>query len=133
VSTRTSKAIASLVALAVLTVGLYSLTREREPRYQGKSLSAWLRAGGSWWGEAVDDRPAKAAVRNIGTNAIPSLLRMLRGTNSQFALKMASASQKLGVPRTILAPKVAEEENGLAMRGFEWLGPVACERSPSVD
>ena len=63
---------------------------EREPVYQGKSLSFWLQGyiqGGSYigvWPEPEVDE----AVRQIGTNAIPALLHMLRAHDSKLKLAL---------------------------------------------
>jgi hypothetical protein len=61
-----------LAVLLVAVVGglAWQVTRPREPVYQGKPLSYWL------------VRPARDpnfnALRALGTNAIPTLLQMLR-------------------------------------------------------
>ena len=79
------------IALAVLLVGLSGVIashalREREPVYQGKLLRAWLREyyspqqllvlEGSG-GYMQQREEARRAIRNIGTNAIPTMLKML--------------------------------------------------------
>jgi hypothetical protein len=58
------------------------LTLETEPRYQGKKLSEWLDVCGSPTYDSIHHRytrpvPSEAvnAVRQIGTNALPTLLR----------------------------------------------------------
>jgi hypothetical protein len=65
------------VALAVLLsgVGLWHLLRSREPRYQGKSLSAWL--ADFDFESAHSPEKARQAVRTLGTNSFPFLRRML--------------------------------------------------------
>jgi HEAT repeat protein len=88
------------VALAVLLVAIVGVIawqvlgdREPEPVYQGKALREWLRqyrlvlsAGDE---ERVQARNmAEGAVRHIGTNAIPSLLKMLGKKDSSIVAKM---------------------------------------------
>jgi hypothetical protein len=50
--------------------------RSSEPRYQGKSLSAWLVDFD--FESAHSPEKAKQAVRTIGTNSFPSLRKMLQ-------------------------------------------------------
>jgi len=87
------------IALAVLLVGViggigWQSLRHREPVYQGKSLSTWLEG---YTPDPKSYRPlveqpqwqqANAAVRGLGTNAIPSLLRMLRARDNPWKLKL---------------------------------------------
>jgi HEAT repeat protein len=69
------------VALAVLVifssgVAMWQLLRSREPRYQGKLLSAWLVDFD--FESAHSPEKARQAVRTIGTNSFPILRRMLQ-------------------------------------------------------
>jgi len=89
-----------LVGLAMLLLGLvcYLVFRlPREPVYQGKALSVWLQTynsasgpgrGSPAWKETDD------ALRHIGTNAIPLLLRMLRARDSGLKLRLVAWAQK---------------------------------------
>ena len=67
---------------------------EREPVYRGKPLSVWLQRyiqGGSYigfWPEPEADE----AIRQIGTNAIPTLLLMLREHDSKLKLALLRLS-----------------------------------------
>jgi hypothetical protein len=65
------------VALALILIAVALLSsRTTEPPFQGKGLGAWLieimNAGSDREAE-----PAKNAVRQIGTNAVPYLLQRL--------------------------------------------------------
>jgi len=75
-------AVAVLVVFLMGTVGWCLLpSPEREPIYQGRGLRAWLWEyynGGNLVG-------VTNAVREMGTNAIPTLLRMLRKRDSFLA------------------------------------------------
>jgi hypothetical protein len=76
------------IALAVLLVILAGVIacqvlRLREPVYQGKPLSVWLIAYGR-----------DEAVRQAGTNALPTLLRMLRAKDSALKVKLMDLAQK---------------------------------------
>jgi len=62
-----------LVVLVVLAGVIVVLTtREREPEYGGKRLSEWV----DELPESRDDAPEKA-VRNIGTNGLPFLMKWM--------------------------------------------------------
>jgi hypothetical protein len=60
-------------------------TEPPEPVYQGKRLSAWLDdyyISGLTHGSPVENDEVDMVVRGFGTNAIPTLLRMLGSTDS---------------------------------------------------
>lgn len=66
---------------------------EREPLYKGKPLSYWLQGFGPRSSkDPMPEEPtageASAAVRWLGTNAIPPLLRMLRMHDSPLATRL---------------------------------------------
>jgi hypothetical protein len=65
------------VGLAALVALLFFLTREREPYYQGKPLSYWVSQLGQVGSDRIHEEEGKEAVRQIGTNAIPHLLKWL--------------------------------------------------------
>jgi HEAT repeat protein len=75
------------ILLAVLLVALaggvvWMLFRPAEPAYQGKSVSAWLN---EFNGVPVDTTQAAfVAFREMGTNAIPALLRVVQSYDSPF-------------------------------------------------
>ena len=51
--------------------------REREPYYRGKSLSQWINVYLSSYGGSPEENEAEEAVRAIGTNGIPFLIRCI--------------------------------------------------------
>src|SRR5436189_6407795 len=88
------KSLPHRLLLAGLFIGLIAAAllvalNPRGPKFQGRSLSSWLNqysaniiAGGD------DDRiamreSARMAIRSIGTNAIPELLKLLTKTDSK--------------------------------------------------
>ncbi|MBI3850319.1 MAG: hypothetical protein HY298_08530 [Verrucomicrobia bacterium] len=75
-----------LFGIVAAAISLHGFLRQREPKYQGKTLTAWLKVGGH--GEGLEDKPAIEAVRKMGTNAIPFLLDMVRAKDSRFKLKL---------------------------------------------
>ena len=71
-----------MIIAAVVFVGAVAavvvVPGEKEPEYQGKKLSAWLDAYCSTNATPVLRDEASAAVRAIGTNGVPWLLRWMR-------------------------------------------------------
>ena len=67
----------TLVAiLAIVMIPLLIGPRVPDPHYQNKPLSAWLKDLGG--GNREKQTRAEEAIRNIGTNALPMLLKELR-------------------------------------------------------
>jgi len=95
------------VAAVFGLIGL--LSREREPRYQGRTLSQW------WviWSDSVDgpqESPARAeeaaqAIRHIGTNAIPLLLKQVRRIESPVGNALFDLAWKF-LPRPIFESRI---------------------------
>lgn len=86
---KTKTIILATLAIIVLTLLTWRISRPAEPTYQGRKLSSWL---GDYNPISYSDpelkRPAAdAAIRHIGTNAIPTYLRILRETDSPLKLK----------------------------------------------
>jgi hypothetical protein len=117
--------------------GLTLLTQEPpEPDYQGKSLSAWL---GTYkfvppTGYSIDfaqfDEMTNAVMR-IGTNGIPTLLRMLRANDSRLKLKFIELASKQHIVKLRFQPP-AFYRNYLAVKGFESLGANASNAVPEI-
>src|SRR5215471_17823257 len=90
-----------VVVCAVLVVALVLvlLGSEREPRFKGKSLSAWVmegpqRPGLPWvpFGETTEE-----ALRVIGTNALPFLVKWMQYESPPWRVRLtSSASQFVG-------------------------------------
>jgi HEAT repeat protein len=82
--------IAVLITLLV-TVGfvINNIRRPAEPVYKGKYLSAWL----DMQALAPGGEPeADDALRAAGTNAVPTLLRLIRARDSRFGVMLARLS-----------------------------------------
>jgi hypothetical protein len=72
--------LAILATLLVLGLGVLMYLREQEPSYEGRALSEWLSvyATNMPEGSGIREREkAEQAVRAIGTNAVPVLLRWM--------------------------------------------------------
>lgn len=89
----------ALLLMLVLVVGMstWELMAVREPVYRGKPLSYWLNQyDGNY--DSVTAQLAKKetdeAVRHIGTNAIPLLLRRLQTEDSALGIWLMDFSRK---------------------------------------
>lgn len=89
----------------------------REPSFEGRFLSEWLaqyteRVWGNW--ERRASNAGFLAVRDIGTNAIPTLIEWLRE------------------PDTLAPPNVSADRSMLVGAGFEILGTNAAPAVPEL-
>ena len=109
-----------LFAVLLVAIGAIVLWRgcsPRDPVYRGQPLSQWLKEYDPRVTvenkEEVDD-----AIRHVGTNAIPTLLKMLRSKD----LPMEAAAVKQAERAVLIWVSLAQERNIEAARGFEVLG-----------
>jgi HEAT repeat protein len=118
-----------LLAVLLVAVGgiiLWRVSRPHDPVYRGERLSQWLKGYDPRVTienkDEVDD-----AIRHIGTNAIPTLLGMLRSKDSAMtaAALMWAQSAGIWIDR-------AEVKNVEAARGFEVLGASAKDAVPAL-
>lgn len=99
---------------------------EPEPIYKGRRLSEWLRDYGPT--AKVQYTQAYAALRAAGTNAIPTLLRMLGEKDSRWKLQLIAAAKRFQL--TSLPNNPALRDNFLAVWGFPQLGTQAIALVP---
>lgn len=109
----------------------------REPVHHGKRLSAWLQAyqsqglaGVESWPVRVEQQQADEAVRHAGTNALPTLLRMLRAKDSALRIKFIGLARKQHFLRVKYTP--AEELNYQACVALGVLGARAQCAAPAL-
>jgi peptidoglycan/xylan/chitin deacetylase (PgdA/CDA1 family) len=111
-----------VLLLTLLAAGLFR--SPREPMYQGRKLSAWLREAETQLDRDLTAyRTAAAAIRAIGTNALPTLLRQLTTTDPQWKVKVVNWAGD-----TIKADwrgSLAAADRQRARLGFQILGPAA--------
>ncbi len=104
---------------------------EPEPAFQGTPLSVWLTGFDERSTEPRPDfRAAREAVRQIGTNAIPALLRMLRAKDSALTLKLISLVGKQQIIKIHHVP--ASTRNVGAAAALETLGAAAQDAVPQL-
>lgn len=122
-----------LAVLLAAGLGLIAwlLCRTPEPVYQGKNLRHWL-----WEMEIAPDSASLAwkesieAVRAMGTNALPTLLAMLRTPESAWKRKFVDWTQDaLGLDLEDHLPEVRRRR---ALAGLRVLGTVAEPAIPQI-
>ncbi|MDB6112064.1 MAG: lyase domain protein repeat-containing protein [Pedosphaera sp.] len=128
-----------LVVLLVAVVGglAWQVTRPREPMYQAKPLTYWLQGYNQSprYNQppplgSVTESQADEAVRQTGTNAIPTLLRLLVAKESVFTRRIVELSQKQHVIKIGYTP--AWERTGQAIHAFSCLGASAKAAVPTL-
>ena len=133
------RAYIALVLLLVTVAGVVAWQglRLREPVYQGKRLTDWLDAyklyglaGVETWQVRAEQQKADEAVRHVGTNALPTLLRMLRANDSALKVKCVELARRQHLIRIKHTP--AEELNYRACAAFGVLGAKARSAVPAL-
>jgi hypothetical protein len=117
----------------ILLTFVVASSSQREPTYRGQTLTYWLMKSCF-----EGDNEATAAVRQIGTNALPSLTKWLLYEPSKTKVRMLAASEKL--PRKICNPlrdfivgdRLWKVRPDLAEYGFALLGPQAQPAVPEL-
>ena len=118
-----------LTLLAALGVVLLCLAlRPREPAYQGKRLSAWMRELDSWPGKSSE--PATRAVREIGTNALPYLISVLQAEDSALKVKLSTLLERQNLIRFRF--RFADENSDTAYKALLILGSTASNAIPEI-
>ena len=145
----------ALVAAALFCGTAWLLLPTREPRYRGQPLSHWLYAAddglgfvmsGPTWGPGsslslsshmplplAENRlteDSKKAIEAAGTDAIPTLLRMLRANDSNLKLRLLKLAQKQHYIKIKSTP--ALYLNFRAREGFALLASKASNAVPAL-
>lgn len=122
------------VLMGIVVVGLVALgitlIADREPEYQGKPLSYWLEKLPL---DPPHDPPgieAQLAVRAIGTNALPYLLRAITSQDSQVRKDLISLDDRISMIDLHLEP--ASKKVDQAVAGFIALGEIAEPAVPEL-
>src|ERR1044071_8344091 len=99
---------------------LFLAFRSPQPSYGGRNLTEWLvrlEAKGE------EDQEAVLAVRQIGTNAIPFLMKMMRSEDSRLKRHLIGMLQMQRIIKFRIMDEARRHMQG-AM-GFAALGPIA--------
>ena len=95
--------------------------------YEGQTLSVWLEG---YDGGEPERQKADEIVLQAGTNAIPTLLRMLREQDSAFTLKFLALARKQHLVK--IRCTLANDRYGEAGLAFAVLGARAKEAVPAL-
>ena len=128
---------ANRIALPILAIVICGFLAWRfwpqpEPTYKGKSLTTWLEyyAISGAVTESMNEE-AREAVRHIGTNGIPVLLRRLRAAPyPPLKAKLIHLAQKLELLRKDYHDEITLNAQGEF--GFTVLGAVAMNAAPQL-
>ena len=124
------------ITLLIAAVGFVSwliLSQPGEPVYHGKPLSYWCDQYAENYAPVPNMAPVKQAeiaIRTIGTNGVPTLLRLLKAKDSKFKTKFIQFAQKQHVITVKWEP--ASLKNGQALVGFSILGPLGKSAVPAL-
>jgi HEAT repeat protein len=118
-----------LFLLLLTGVLAWRFSSDREPMFEGRPLSYWMQGYLQNSSEPLQ-LSARAAMREIGTNAIPTLLRMLQKRDSPVKLKLIAFSEKQHMFKIEHVP--ARLVNYEAEGAFIELGPQAKSAVPEL-
>jgi len=131
-----------LVAAGILIVALW--LSEREPKYEGVPLTAWLCTFDSYFGSGKlpttsEMESAATAIHRLGTNSLPFLLQWLSYEPGPWRGKLRGAIEKFPYPVNRLG-RLTDRTMGprwelrhrLALYGFILLGPDASPAIPEL-
>jgi HEAT repeat protein len=129
--------------LATIGVMVWLVQGPPEPSYQGEPLHVWLeRYRESSYepdgylpvavsAETLQARAeARAAIREMGTNALPFLLKLLGTRDSELKSRSVEVLQNLSGSQ--LSIRLEQESHSLAAFGFGALGPAAKPAVPAL-
>lgn len=116
-----------VVGLVVGATAFVAL-RPREPVYQGKRLSEWVKIYANSTG--TDQKHAVLAIRQAGTNALPTLLRMLRSRDSWAKVKLMQLASKQSLIKFDFTSE--HDRRYLAVFAIQELGPAAKPALPAL-
>src|SRR5579863_2481925 len=101
---KNQRALAAVLVVIVLGAAAWQQLRAHEPAYQGERLTFWLDA---WSYTQYGRKPvasreqAEEAVRQMGTNVIPTLLSLLKTRDADMILRnkiLVFASRQPWIP-----------------------------------
>jgi hypothetical protein len=129
--------VAGCALIAVVTVLVWP-RGEREPEYQGKKLSEWLEVYSQTFPDSSErieaHRGAARAVREIGTNSLPWILKWIHYERAPWRDGLDRVVKKLPEPLGAEGGVMSggEFRAAIALHAFEILGPRANSAVPEL-
>ena len=125
-----------IIATALFCLPVVPSLMATEPSYNGKPLSEWLlilKIGQTSTGERVETPVAEEAIRQMGTNAIPTLLDILGATSGNKERVLGRAKSK-GFRDMFHNKNVPLDDlRDTAVQGFGILGTNAVSAIPQIN
>jgi hypothetical protein len=122
-----------IIVLPACILALY-LHHNREPRYEGRTLTQWLEDidHTATFHSPTDKFPAARshAIKQIGTNAIPFLLKKLAARDTAFEKSMKSLLARQSLIHIHFTPPLYDPTHGLL--GLQILGKDADSAAPAL-
>jgi len=124
--------------LAAFALGIWEARRQLGPVYLGKALSQWLEEVPDNWGSPLDrvdpeEKPAAAkAVRAMGTNALPALIKMMEARDWPPKQRLLYWAANLRLIDLMRHTTPAKRQNVRALFGFCALGTNANPAVPAL-
>jgi hypothetical protein len=136
---RRRRVVIVLVVCVLVGIGVVAFwSGEKEPEYNGKKLSEWLEVCRQHPTSDSERVSAEEAVRKIGTNALPWLVRWMHYDMPDWRYKLFQSKYSQYVPKFgryfIVKPiiQIRHAEVGLQVLG-PTAGPVAPELARGLD
>jgi hypothetical protein len=120
--------------LAAAVLGVLAYFSFREPRARGEPLSYWLRLGieeNNLFNQFGRSPEAEAAIREIGIEAIPTLLAKLRAMDPPWKEKTYEWLNKQDI--YTFEPTWEQDERAQGLYGFRVLGSNALSALPELE
>jgi HEAT repeat protein len=128
--TRGKKFVLLLAFGLVVGIAVWSFKREREPSYQGKSLSEWCENIDVF--HDVTSPATENAIRTMGTNSIPFLLKWIRYEPPSWLEKADSTLERLTPDSVYNSMMRPFRQSFYAAKAFELLGTNATAAIPEL-
>jgi HEAT repeat protein len=115
---------------ALMAGAAWQVLRPREPVFEGKPLSFWLQGYDPIRGTEPGNQKADEVVSKVGTNAIPTLLRMLSAGDPPFILKLKALVHRQHF--ITFRRRTPANQHFQAVKAFQRLGPGAKTAVPAL-
>lgn len=124
------KAALLVITTSLLIAMFWRLSQPKDTYYEGKPLHKWLKVALKRDANVPEIEKARMAIRSIGTNGIPMLLRMIQASDTPFRVQLQALAAKQH--RFAFKFMDAEDNRKMALWGFRVLGDDAKAAVPEL-